>query len=101
MKAITAEWVAKAEGDLAVALLAFRSRKTPNYDAVCFHAQQCAEKWRARHSLGPMTWSPYERPPWSSLTTEATTFFKHPSFSVPRSDTIKAALAVNNFPGRA
>lgn len=45
MKAITAEWVAKAEGDLAAALLLFRSRKTPNYDAVCFHAQQCAEKW--------------------------------------------------------
>jgi HEPN domain-containing protein len=23
----------------------YRARKNPNYDAVCFHAQQCAEKY--------------------------------------------------------
>jgi len=38
------EWMAKAEGDFAVACREMRARKSPNYDAVCFHCQQCAEK---------------------------------------------------------
>ncbi|MGC1379097.1 MAG: HEPN domain-containing protein [Anaerolineales bacterium] len=41
----TAEWVAKAEGDFATAGRERRARKSPNYDAVCFHCQQCAEKY--------------------------------------------------------
>ena len=39
------EWVAKAEGDFLTAGRELRARKSPNYDAVCFHAQQCAEKY--------------------------------------------------------
>jgi HEPN domain-containing protein len=39
------EWVAKAEGDFASAARDLRARKAPNYDAACFHAQQCAEKY--------------------------------------------------------
>ena len=39
------EWVSKAEGDFATAGRELRARKAPNYDAVCFHAQQCAEKY--------------------------------------------------------
>jgi HEPN domain-containing protein len=38
------EWMAKAEGDFAVACREMRARKSPNYDAVCFHCQQCVEK---------------------------------------------------------
>ena len=45
MKPATAEWVSKAEGDFATAGRELRARKNPNYDAVCFHAQQCAEKY--------------------------------------------------------
>jgi HEPN domain-containing protein len=45
MKPATAEWVVKAEGDFATAGRELRARKSPNYDAVCFHAQQCAEKY--------------------------------------------------------
>lgn len=45
MKPLTTEWVAKAEGDLATAGRELRARKNPNYDAACFHAQQCAEKY--------------------------------------------------------
>ena len=41
----TAEWIEKAEGDFATAGRELRARKSPNYDAVCFHAQQCAEKY--------------------------------------------------------
>ena len=45
MKPLTAEWVQKAEDDFVVAQKMFRARKQPVYDAVCFHAQQCAEKY--------------------------------------------------------
>jgi HEPN domain-containing protein len=45
MKPITREWIDKAEGDWATASREIRTRKRPNYDAVCFHAQQCAEKY--------------------------------------------------------
>ncbi len=45
MKPLTDEWVAKAEGDLHTALRELRARKNPNYDAACFHAQQCVEKY--------------------------------------------------------
>lgn len=45
MKPLTAEWVAKAEGDWATTCREQRARRTPNHDAACFHAQQCAEKY--------------------------------------------------------
>ncbi|MGE0884544.1 MAG: HEPN domain-containing protein [Blastocatellales bacterium] len=45
MKASTIEWIEKAEGDFDMALRAYRARKRPNYDAACFHAQQCIEKY--------------------------------------------------------
>jgi len=45
MNNIVAEWVEKAEGDFRTAERKARVRKVPNYDAVCFHAQQCAEKY--------------------------------------------------------
>jgi len=45
MKPLTREWVQKAEGDFVTAQRELRVRKAPNYDAVCFHAQQCAEKY--------------------------------------------------------
>jgi len=45
MNGIVTEWVEKAEGDYLTAEREMRVRKRPNYDAVCFHAQQCAEKY--------------------------------------------------------
>ena len=45
MRALTTEWVEKAEGDYATAGREIRARRRPNYDAVCFHAQQTAEKY--------------------------------------------------------
>lgn len=35
----------EAEGDFATLQREWRARKRPNYDAACFHAQQCAEKY--------------------------------------------------------
>lgn len=45
MNPLTFEWIDKAEGDFATASREMRVRKLPNYDAVCFHAQQTAEKY--------------------------------------------------------
>ncbi len=45
MQPLTSEWIQKAEGDLATARRELRARTVPNYDAACFHAQQCAEKY--------------------------------------------------------
>lgn len=45
MQPLTTEWVHKAEGDLTTAQRELRARLNPNYDAACFHAQQCAEKY--------------------------------------------------------
>jgi HEPN domain-containing protein len=45
MKPLTREWVSKAEGDFATASREMRVRRAFNPEAVCFHAQQCAEKY--------------------------------------------------------
>lgn len=45
MNPLTIEWIDKAEGDFATASREMRARNLPNYDAVCFHAQQTAEKF--------------------------------------------------------
>lgn len=45
MKTLTLEWINKAEGDLITAQREYRARKLPNFDAACFHAQQCVEKY--------------------------------------------------------
>jgi len=45
MNPLTVEWVAKAEGDRATAERELRATTDLNLDAVCFHSQQCAEKY--------------------------------------------------------
>jgi HEPN domain-containing protein len=45
MKPLTHEWVEKAENDWFSLNREIRVRKNPNYDAVCFFAQQCVEKY--------------------------------------------------------
>ena len=45
MKPMTAEWVSKAEGDFAMMERECLVTNNPNYDGICFHAQQCAEKY--------------------------------------------------------
>lgn len=44
MKKITHEWIKKAENDYLVIKNEINS-KNPVYDAICFHAQQCIEKY--------------------------------------------------------
>lgn len=43
--AVTREWVTKAENDLRVAVYLLEPRVDQPTEAVCFHAQQCAEKY--------------------------------------------------------
>ena len=54
MKRLTSEWVQKAEEDYRVAEQLLSS-PTAVFEAVCFHAQQCAEKylkaWLAEQDL--------------------------------------------------
>ena len=45
MNPLTIEWIEKAEGDILTAQREYRARIRPNYDAVCFHSQQTAEKY--------------------------------------------------------
>ena len=42
---LVAEWVQKAEGDFQAATRMMRWRKSPQPDSVCYHCQQCAEKY--------------------------------------------------------
>ncbi len=44
MNPLTLEWVEKAESDYKIALLIQREQN-PLYDGICFHAQQCIEKY--------------------------------------------------------
>lgn len=45
MKALSQEWVDKAEADWMTARREFTAEDRPNYDAVCFHAHQCVKKY--------------------------------------------------------
>lgn len=45
MRAITKEWVEKAESDFGMAHLALCGGEAPITDGACFHSQQCAEKY--------------------------------------------------------
>ena len=103
MKAITHEWVEKADADFISAGREYRARKQPNYDAACFHAQQCVEKYlKARlakankpipktHDLAALLdlvlpleplWEPF-RPQLETLTSYAVEF-RYPGESATR-----------------
>ena len=45
MRPETAEWVAKAEADFASMRRETSVDQSPNYDLICFLAQQCVEKY--------------------------------------------------------
>lgn len=109
---ITLEWVAKAEEDAFVSERESRVRKQPSPGAVCYHAQQCVEKYLKAilqeqgqpipkiHDLaslselcqfGPLT-LPVERDGLVSLTRFAT-HFRYPGEAATREDA-KLAIAL-------
>jgi HEPN domain-containing protein len=116
MKEIVAEWIAKAEGDWAVAEREWRVRKLPNFDAVCFHAQQCAEKYlKARirdagedpprnHELLPLldraaalepAWEPFR--PDMAVLTEYAVKFRYPGEAATKDDARACIQALRRF----
>jgi len=44
MNGTVSEWIEKAEADYAMAGHDLASSPRPNFDGICFHAQQCVEK---------------------------------------------------------
>lgn len=111
MQPLTAEWVGKAEGDFVTAQREGRARTAPNYDAVCFHAQQCAEKYLKARLQEASIAIPYTHdlvvllnlllavePAWAGLTTDARALnvfavsYRYPGASADR-DIARDALA--------
>ena len=45
MKEETKEWIDRAEQDFRVAKRESRVTEDPSYNVICFHAQQCVEKY--------------------------------------------------------
>lgn len=45
MKLLTREWIKKAEEDFVAAQQLSRVRKPPMWNVLCFHCQQCVEKY--------------------------------------------------------
>ncbi len=45
MNQLTQEWIDKAESDFRTATREIQVTQDPSYDGVCFHAQQCVEKY--------------------------------------------------------
>jgi len=45
MDKIVREWVKKAEQDFGIAHYLLKKRTAPAYDGICFHCQQCVEKY--------------------------------------------------------
>ena len=77
---LTLEWIDKAEGDFATARRELRVRVSTNYDAVCFHSQQSAEKYmkallqdavipfgRTHNLVGLLEWLVPRLPAWDDL----------------------------------
>lgn len=116
MNPLTDEWVAKAEGDFNTARRELAAPSAPNYDAVCFHAQQCAEKYlKGRlveagiafprtHDLGALltlllpiepTWAPL-RPELDSLTDRAVEI-RYPGASADENDAEEALAIAQRF----
>jgi HEPN domain-containing protein len=42
---VVADWITKAENDLRAAALTLREQRNCPTDTICFHAQQCVEKY--------------------------------------------------------
>ena len=105
MTPLVSEWVEKAEGDWRTVLREYRARLDPNYDAVCFHAQQCAEKYikgilqnlgiafPKTHSLGAiLDLLPLPRADWETLQLELRALsnsaveIRYPGFTVGKAE---------------
>lgn len=93
---VASEWVSKAENDLRTAVATLRVERNCPTDTICFHAQQCVEKYRKAllvlretpfprsHDLGslcallPDTWRPDVPPETIARFTDYATVTRYP-----------------------
>ena len=116
MNPLVHEWVAKAEGDFASACREFHARKAPNYDAACFHAQQCVEKYvkgimqgsgipfGKTHDLGTLLDACLSQYPlWEgfradmAMPTQYAVLFRYPGESATKAEAKQAVLAATGL----
>jgi len=100
MNATAEEWVEKAEADWATARREARVTRGANYDAVCFHAQQCVEKLMkalliCRRSVPPKTHDLVH------LDQVLTTAFPRWSWAVDELRLVSRAAVAYRYPGEA
>ncbi|MFC1453157.1 HEPN domain-containing protein [Verrucomicrobiota bacterium] len=119
MNEVVREWVAKAEGDYNTGLREWRARKNRNHDAVCFHAQQCIEKYlkgflevnripfAKTHDLAVLLklcvplrplWAAWE--PDLKMVSGFAVQFRYPGESAVKEDAQKAVAATRRYRGR-
>jgi HEPN domain-containing protein len=115
MKPITLEWIEKAEGDWTSAQREYRARRRPNYDAACFHAQPCAEKYlkarleeagiafsRTHNLISLLTLALAVEPTWLVLQPHLTALniysvvFRYPGSSATKSNAANALKAARD-----
>ncbi len=103
MKAVTLEWVEKAEEDWSALDTLFRARKSSHHNNVCFHAQQCAEKYlkgrlveagftfpKTHDLLKLLAWAAPVEPSWGALHSALSTLasdsvlYRYPDFHADR-----------------
>lgn len=116
MATISQEWLAKALGDATTASREYRARNAPNYDAACFHAQQCVEKmikavllmrqipFRRIHDIEVLLDSCLELYPlWESMRADAQLLtqyavqFRYPGESADKEEAREAIQAMKRF----
>ncbi len=116
MNVVVREWIDKAEGDLTTAIRENRARRNPNYDAVCFHSQQCIEKdmkailqmhnvnFHKTHDLNVLLneclvyyplWESYRNA--LKMLTQYATVFRYPGESATREQAKKAVTMAKQF----
>lgn len=97
MNAIVQEWIAKAEGDYLTASREVRA-SPPNYDAVCYHAQQCIEKF-----LKAILTAKEKRPPKTHDLTVLASMLRsvEPQWQLPHEELrlLSQAAVVFRYPG--
>jgi HEPN domain-containing protein len=94
------EWIAKAEADWATARREMAVQGEPNYDAVCFHAQQAIEKLLKAALIHHRTTPPrtHDLPELSRLLTQARPTW---SWSVGDLGFVSRAAVVFRYPGES
>lgn len=98
--ALVDEWVDKAEGDYQMASALHRQRKHPVPDGVCFHCQQCAEKY-LKAFLVQQGINPARTHDLENLLTECTVFDAGLSSQMASATLLNQHAVETRYPGMA